>query len=110
MGLSDVAYLANAIIKAKKEGQDIGDYEQVLKEYGRLSKANAYMIIGAIEFVKSSYGPNWLGSENLGHVLAGARNLGIDLIQASDLMKYNLMNFAAGNVNHPSKYEWTSEA
>ena len=107
LGLSDVAYLANTIIAAKKGGQDIGDLGQVLSNYDKHSKANAYLIMGAIEFVKRSYEPTVQGNELLGHALAAARNLGIDLIESSDLMKYNFMNVASGNVMHPSVYEWS---
>ena len=64
------------------------------------------MIMGAIEFVKRSYDPKLGGNEALGHVLAAARNIGIDVIESSDLMKFNFMNFAAGNLMHPPVYEW----
>jgi hypothetical protein len=47
-----------------------------------------------------------MGSENMGHVLALARNAGIDLIELSDFAKFNFMNFASGNITHPAKYEW----
>ena len=104
LGFSDVAYLSNAILKAKKGGQDIGDYGFALKEYEKLSKANAYAIMGAIEFVKKAYGPDVMGNESLGHVLAAARNLGIDIIESSDYMKFNFTMFASGNVMHPAKY------
>ena len=106
LGLSDVAYLSNVIVKARKEGQDIGDFNQTLHWYDQKAKINAYAIIGAIEFVKRSYEPSVAGNDALGHILAGARNLGIDLIESSDLLKFNFMNFAAGNVLHPSVYEW----
>jgi 2-polyprenyl-6-methoxyphenol hydroxylase-like FAD-dependent oxidoreductase len=33
LGLTDVAYLSNCILKAMKTGQDIGSYDFVLKEY-----------------------------------------------------------------------------
>lgn len=65
------------------------------------------MIMTAIDFVKTSYDPKLQGSETLGHVLAAARNLGIDIIESSDLMKYNFMNFASGNATHPAVYEWS---
>lgn len=57
LGLSDVAYLSNVVILAKKTGQDIGDLGQVLTTYDRQAKMNAYMIMGAIEFIKRSYDP-----------------------------------------------------
>ena len=50
-GMTDVAYLANAIVAALKSGQDIGSYEQVLKEYERQSKNHANLIIGGVEFI-----------------------------------------------------------
>ena len=61
LGISDVAYLSNAILKAKKAGQDIGDLGQTLRTYEKTSKANAYMIAAAIEFVKKSYDPDVFG-------------------------------------------------
>lgn len=109
LGLSDVAYLSNVIVKALKEGQDIGNYDFVLSDYERQSKANAQMIIAAVEFVKNAYGPKLMGNEGMGHVLALGRNAALDVIELSDFIKYNLMNFASGNVNHPSRYEWTKE-
>lgn len=104
--MSDVAYLSNAVVAAKKSGQDIGDLGNVLHSYDKQAKANAYIIMAAIEFVKHSYEPTFVGNESLGHVLALARNIGIDAIESSDLLKFNFMNLAAGNVMHPSVYEW----
>ena len=107
LGISDVAYLSNVILKAKKGGQDIGDWGQVLEIYNKQSKVNAIMIAGAIEFVKKAYDEEPLKGHNIAtDVMTAARNLGIDLIESSDYAKFNFMNFAAGSVNHPSKYEW----
>lgn len=107
LGMSDVAFLGNNILTAKREGQDIGNYDAVLSQYDRQAKANSYALVSAIEFVKNSYRPDMMGSENLGHALALARNAGIDMIELSDFAKFNFMNFASGNITHPSKYEWT---
>lgn len=106
LGISDVAYLSNAVLAAMKGGQDIGDLGLVLQNYDRSSKANAKVIMAAIEFVKKSYEPTVKGNEPLGHILALARNIGIDVIESSDVLKYNFMNLAAGNVMHPAVYEW----
>ena len=80
LGFSDVAFLSNTILKAKKGGQDIGDFDFVLSEYDKMSRMNANVLIASLEFVKNSYSPQVLGSEAAGHVLSGARNIGIDLI------------------------------
>lgn len=64
-------------------------------------------MIAAIEFVKSSYGPKVMGSEGMGHVLAAARNIAIDMIEFNDLAKHNFMQFASGTAQNPSDYEWT---
>ena len=49
------------------------------------------------------------GNNNVIRDMATAvRNLGVDLIETSDYAKFNFMNFAAGGVNHPSSYEWTT--
>ena len=63
-------------------------------------------MIAAIEFVKNAYSPNLGGSESLGHILALGRNIALDLIESSDLVKHNFMQFASGSVTHPSRYEW----
>lgn len=47
-----------------------------------------------------------MGSEGLGHVLSAARNLSIDLLDSSDLLKYNIMNYASGSYMHPLDYQW----
>ena len=55
LGITDVAYLANSIVKAKKSGQDIGNYELVLKDFETHAKINANSMIAAIEIVRNSY-------------------------------------------------------
>ena len=107
--MSDVAYLSNEILKAKKGGQDIGDYGLTLETYNKNAKVNAYMIAAAIEFVKKSYDENTFKGHNIAQdALTVVRNLGIDLIETSDYVKFNCMNFAAGSVNHPATYEWNT--
>ena len=101
-----MAFLANAIISAKKGGADIGNQEHVLSEYDFWSRTNAEIIIRSIEFIKNSYSPEVAGSEALGHVLSAARNVSIDLLDSSDLLKYNVMNYAAGSYMHPLEYGW----
>lgn len=106
MGLTDVAYLANCIIKACNGGADFGNLEHVLGEYDHLSKTNALSVISSIEFVRNSYSPYFLGSERLGHLLSLARNFSTELIDSSDLLKHNFMSYASGNLTHPKKYLW----
>lgn len=65
-------------------------------------------MIAAIEFVKNVYGPKVVGSEGLGHLLALGRNAVLDLVESSDVVKHNFMQFANGSITHPSKYEWTN--
>lgn len=48
-------------------------------------------MIAIIEFVKNAYGPRVAGSEGLGHLLALGRNIMLDAIESSDLVKYNFM-------------------
>ena len=106
MGLTDVAYLSNVVIKAQKGGQDIGHLEYTLREYDTLSRANAAGIMASIEYIHNMYTPKFAGSETLAHLVALYRNVGVDLIEASDFQKYNYMNFASGNYTHPVRYEW----
>lgn len=106
LGITDVAYLANALVKAKKSGQDIGNYGLVLKDYETHAKTNAYSMISAIEVVRNSYLNRIGGSEGAAKVLSVFRNAAIDLIQNTEIAKYNFMNFASGNLTHPVKYEW----
>lgn len=109
LGMTDVAFLANTIISAKRGGADIGNLEHVLTDYEFKSKANAQSVISSIEFIKSSYSPKVLESEGLGHLLSAARNLSIDLLDSSDLLKYNIMNYASGSCMHPLEYLWQPE-
>lgn len=106
LGLSDVAFLANTIIAAKRGGADIGNKEHVLEDYAFWSRVNAETIIRSIEFIKNSYSPVFMGSEGLGHVLSAARNLSIDVLDSSDFLKYNIMNYASGSYMHPLEYQW----
>ena len=66
-------------------------------------------MIAIIEFVKNAYGPRVAGSEGLGHILALGRNIVLDAIESSDLVKYNFMQFASGSITHPSIYEWNTQ-
>ncbi|CDW77713.1 ubiquinone biosynthesis monooxygenase coq6-like [Stylonychia lemnae] len=107
IGLTGVAYLANQVVQAKKCGLDIGDYGNVLSDYERKENINAKMMISSIEFVKASYSGRIYGSERIADSTLGVlRNVFIDLIQTSNIAKYNFMNYASGNLNHPITYEW----
>ena len=106
LGLTDVAYLSNTLIKAKNGGADIGHSEYVLQEYDTLAQANASAVIASIEFVRNMYTPKFAGSEGLAHIVSLARNIGVDVIGASDFQKHNFISFASGNYTHPAKYEW----
>ncbi len=80
MGITDVAYLANSIVKAKKSGQDIGNYELVLKDFETHAKTNAYSMISAIEIVRNSYLGKIGGSSTAANILSLFRNVAIDAI------------------------------
>ena len=106
VGITDCAYLANAIIDTMKSGGDIGGYHGCLKEYETNAKRNAYAVSGMIEFIKNSYEHKLLGSEILGSVLGLARNTAIELLDSSNLAKFNMQEFAYGTFSHPQSYEW----
>lgn len=80
IGMTDVAYLANCILKACKSGIDIGSFDFILKEYAKEAKLNTDLTVAAIEISKRTYEPKLANSETLGHVLAHFRNLGANLI------------------------------
>ena len=88
------------------QGQDIGNYELVLKDFETKAKINASAMISAIEVVRNSYLGKVGGSSAAAEVLSLFRNVAIDAIQMSELAKYNFMNFASGNITHPVEYEW----
>ena len=60
----------------------------------------------SIEIVKSSYAGKMANSQTVADAFGLVRNLAIDVIQSSDMAKYNFMNYASGNLNHPVTYEW----
>lgn len=106
IGITDVAYLTNAIIKGKKSGLDIGNYDLVLKDFERNAMNNANLMLSSVEFVKNSYSGKVMGSEKLGDFLGLFRNAALDVIDTSEFAKYNFMNYASGSLTHPSSYEW----
>ena len=73
MGLVDVAYLANNIIRNKKSGHDIGD-KIWLRDYEADGKISNYAMAFSLEFIKRSYDHSIVP-------LIYARNLAISLIQ-----------------------------
>jgi 2-octaprenyl-6-methoxyphenol hydroxylase len=78
LGITDVAYLANSIVKAKKSGVDIGNYDLVLKDYEYYAKANAVSMISAIEMIRNSYMSKLGGSSTAGKIFSMLRNIAID--------------------------------
>jgi hypothetical protein len=62
----------NAILESKKSGLDIGNFSQTLAKYEKQAKANAYALTTAVEFVKNSYDPKFVGSEILGSAMGVA--------------------------------------
>lgn len=80
LGITDVAYLANSIIKGKKSGQDIGNYDLVLKDFEVMAKINANSMIASIELVRNSYLGKIGGSSAAAEVLSFFRNAAIDVI------------------------------
>ena len=44
IGITDAAHLANAILKAKKSGSDIGNHPLTLKSYDQNAKLNSYLM------------------------------------------------------------------
>lgn len=58
-------------------------------------------MISAMEVVRNSYLNKMGGSTGAVGMLNMFRNIAIDVIQMSELAKYNFMNFASGSVTHP---------
>ncbi len=94
LGITDAALLGNALIRAKRMGEDIGR-ASVLQEYESGAMKNAYSMSVTIDSLFSEY--------KRGGQL---RNLGYAMVQASGVLKQNMMNFASGVFTHPLEYEW----
>ncbi len=101
-----MAYLTNAIIKGKRSGLDIANYDLVLRDYESKAMTNANLMLASVDFVKNSYSDKVLGSEKLGDILGLFRNAAIDVLDTSEFAKYNFMNYASGSLTHPASYEW----
>lgn len=78
----------------------------MLRDFETHAKINAYSMISAIEVVRNSYLSRIGGSQTAAQVLSVFRNAAIDIIQNTEIAKYNFMNFASGNITHPVQYEW----
>ena len=106
LNMTAAAILANWIIEQMRSGGDIGSYEHWLKKYAEIAKRNELESTAIIEAFKNGYNNTLYGSESLGHFISFMRNVGIDLINANPLAKYNFVFFAAGCTTHPTTYEW----
>lgn len=106
LSMTSAAILANSIISQMKAGGDIGDYEYGLKYFGMKSKINELEVRAILEIFKKGYQDTFFGSETIGRAISFARNLGVDAIDATPIIKYNFAFFAAGCTNHPLEYEW----
>ena len=69
----------------------------MLQEYEDGAMKNAYSMSITIDTLFSEYKKQHIISRNF-------RNLGYSIIEASALIKQNLMNFASGSLTHPLEY------
>lgn len=67
------------------------------------------MLTGGIELVRNAYTGKIAGYEILGDVLGFFRNATTDVIDSSELLKYNLETHTPGNLFHPTTYEWQTK-
>ena len=107
--MTAAATLANWILEQLSSGGDIGSYEHWLKKYAENTKRHEHEAIAIIEAFNNGFNTTPYGSETLGHCLSFIRNVGIDLINANPLVKYNFVFFAAGCTTHPTSYEWKKD-
>lgn len=107
--MTSAAILANCIISQAKAGGDIGDYEYGLKHFAHKSKINELEVRAILEVFKKGYQDTFFGNETIGKALSFIRNVGVDLVDATPIAKYNMAFFAAGCTNHPFEYEWAKE-
>lgn len=98
LGITDAALLVNSILKAKKHGEEIGR-DSVLQEYEDGALKNAYSMSVTIDLIFADFKKQNIVSRKI-------RNLGYSIVEASALIKQNLMNFASGSFSHPLEYEW----
>lgn len=94
--MTSAAMLANEIIRQKNAGGDIGNYQFGLKNFAHQSKINELEVRAILEAFKKGYQDTFFGSERVGQALSFARNIGIDIVESSPLIKYNFAFFAAG--------------
>ena len=99
LGITDVVYLANDIVRNLKAGHDIGSVNS-LQNYEFKSKSINYPMMFGLEFIKRSY------EYNSSNPFIQMRNFGINTINNFIPGKNFLIDFADGKYLHPKKYEW----
>ncbi|MBI2994638.1 MAG: UbiH/UbiF/VisC/COQ6 family ubiquinone biosynthesis hydroxylase [Gammaproteobacteria bacterium] len=90
LGLLDAACLAQVLLAARARGQDIGALE-VLRRYERWRRGENGAMLVALDALQKLFGS---GSG----ALQWARNAGLDLVDASDMLKNLIMRLATGTL------------
>ena len=109
LSMTASALLSNSIINQMKGGGDIGNYQFGLKNFAHQSKINEFEMRVIIEMINKGYEDKFFGCESIGKALSFVRNIGMDIIEANPIIKYNVAFLAAGCTNHPLSYEWEQE-
>mmetsp|Transcript_18447 Transcript_18447/g.16318 ORF Transcript_18447/g.16318 Transcript_18447/m.16318 type:complete len:95 (-) Transcript_18447:77-361(-) len=94
--MTSSAMLANDILRQLKTGGDIGNYQFGLRNFAHQSKVNELEVRAILEFFKKGYQDTFFGNEQIGKAISFIRNIGVDIVEANPIVKYNFAFFAAG--------------
>ena len=98
MGLGDVMFLSNCILKNLKAGMDIGSQEN-LQEFETQAKLMNYTMAMTMEGLGWVYGRK-------GGVWSQGRGVGMNFINGVEAVKKGVREMAEGEAFLPKKFEW----
>ncbi len=96
LGILDAAALAEVVIAAAEQNQDIGSYK-ILRKYERWRKGHNTNMLALMEWVKNIFVPQT-------GLLALARNVGLQLVNEANMLKNFMMRIALGLNDDVPKY------
>lgn len=98
LGLADAAILSNLLSKGKEQGKRLND-KSVLSDFSLNAQINTKSMIAGMELFKFIY-----QRENI--LFTSIRNLGMELLNSSNILKGLMTDFASGKILLPNKYNW----
>lgn len=98
LGIADSALLSNILAENLSLGKRINDHSS-LSYYSTLANINVKSMIMILESLKMTYEPT-------NFIVSAIRNLGMTMVNNSNIVKGAMVDYASGNFILPDRYYW----